>query len=98
MAIASKGLSLILHGASYNAGPDSSPQLQSLNLTLLCTDTTSEPKFISYNGSTLNVKWNVTAACGGEGGGNEDDTKGGSGGGEKEKEKVGSGIGWFFLV
>ena len=43
----------------------------------------------------LNIEWNVTAACGGEG---EDDTKGGSGGEEKQKEKVGSGIGWFFLV
>lgn len=101
MSSASKGLSLILHGASYNSGPDASPQPQSLNLTLLCTDTTSEPKFTSYNGSALNVEWSTVAACAGDGGGSEDDSDGGSGGGsgeEKEKEKVGSGIGWFFLV
>jgi len=93
-----KGLSLILHGPSYPSTPS---QDQSLNLTLLCTDssTMSDPTFTSYNSSVLSVKWTHIAGCGLVGEDDSEEGGEGGGGGEPAKdEAVGSGIGWFFLV
>ncbi|PPQ67281.1 hypothetical protein CVT25_005865 [Psilocybe cyanescens] len=96
-SLSPKYLSLILHGAEYPAPPFSTPIRQILNLTLLCDpQDISEPKFIAYNGSRLDLEWSAPAGCpfkeeeGDKGGDNNDETG--------EKENVGSGIGWFFLV
>jgi len=73
-------------------------------LTILCNpETTSDPKFITYDGSNLEVEWSGPAGCPfkeGEGGNkgdekkddkNEDDAS-------PDHESVSSGLGWFFLV
>ena len=96
---APKGLSLILHGASYPSAPSTTPIPQSLNVTILCAETSSTPNFTSYNGGVMNVEWSHVSGCGFVG--NDDSTGGGSGGENKgggKEESVGSGIGWFFLV
>ncbi|KLO19446.1 hypothetical protein SCHPADRAFT_898736 [Schizopora paradoxa] len=96
-----KGLKLILHGSSY---PVTEPQPQSLSVTLLCDTTPSDPTFVSYSGSDLQLEWKAPAGCSFSG---EEETPGGDsgdkeGGGEgkdgKGEESVGSGIGWFFLL
>ncbi|KAF9471592.1 hypothetical protein BDN70DRAFT_887937 [Pholiota conissans] len=92
---APKSLSLLIHGADY---PPTDPKPQSLNLTLLCDpQETSQPKFIAYDGSTLELEWSAPAGCpfGEEDGGHKDEDDKDK---EPEKESVGSGIGWFFLV
>jgi hypothetical protein len=96
---APNGLSLTFHGPTY---PSTSSESQSLNVTLLCTDsTTSDPTFTSYNGSVLSVEWSHAAGCGFIGDEDDDESSGG-GSDDKDKggkqERVGSGIGWFFLV
>lgn len=96
-------LSLVLHGTDY---PTTDPKPQSLNLTLICDQqSNSDPKFLSYDGSKLDVEWTTSAGCplkeeGGDTGGDkdkdndkEDDKKD-----DPAEEHVGSGIGWFFLV
>lgn len=62
----------------------------------------SEPLFISYDGSKLDVEWTGSAGCPiQEEGGNKDDDKKDD---KKEEDKspdresVGSGLGWFFLA
>jgi len=32
-------------------------------MTLLCSDTSSEPSFISYTAATLNIEWSTKEAC-----------------------------------
>jgi hypothetical protein len=63
---------------------------------------TSQPKFIDYDGSRLDLEWSAPAGCplGDEDGGHEDEgNKDGNNKDEgSEKENVGSGIGWFFLA
>lgn len=102
---APQGLSILLHGPSYPSTPNATPLSQSLNITLLCNpDTTSDPIFSSYNGSILSIEWTAPAGCGskGEGNGGDDKESGdkpsGGDGNEGKKERVGSGVGWFFLV
>ena len=72
---------------------------QSFNLTLLCATEATDPKFLSYNGSQLQLEWSAPAGCGfqGETPPPEND-RGGGGGNDNRKKSVGSGIGWFFLV
>ncbi|KAH9485376.1 Autophagy-related protein 27 [Psilocybe cubensis] len=94
-----KYLSLVFHGAEYPAPPLSMPVRQSLNLTILCNpQETSEPKFIAYDGSRLDLEWTAPAGCPFK---EEEEDKGGGGDNKEEPtqpENVGSGIGWFFLV
>ncbi|KAF4620792.1 hypothetical protein D9613_000704 [Agrocybe pediades] len=102
-----KSLNIILHGAEYPKLGSPSPVQQSLNLTVICVpEGSSDPKFIAYDGATLDVEWNSPAGCpfsdkGGDEnkGGDSDDSGDDKPKDEPEKEKdVGSGIGWFFLV
>lgn len=91
-----KYLSILLKGPTYTLLP------QSLNLTLFCdSEGISEPKFVGYNGSQLDLEWSTPAGCAviegdnpppNGGGNNQDDSKKG------EEKDVGSGVGWFFLV
>ena len=75
---------------------------QSFNLTLLCATEATDPKFLSYNGSQLQLEWSAPSGCGfqGETPPPENDKGGDSGGGgnDNRKKSVGSGVGWFFLV
>lgn len=92
---APKGLSIILHGGSY---PETDPLPQSLNLTLLCDSSGSEPKFLSYFGKSAAVEWRTPVVCksnsdDSSSGGDKDDENG-----EENNEHVGSGVGWFFLL
>jgi autophagy-related protein 27 len=90
-----KGLSIIMHGADY---PSSSPTPHFLNVTLLCSpDDTGDPSFTEYHKGQAKVEWRVPAACASEGP-SDDDRSGGGGGENKKEERVGSGMGWFFLV
>lgn len=92
----SKGISLILHGASYpTSASESTPQ--SVNLSLLCSTDTAEPKFVSYENGEFKMEWSAPAGCGidpSEDEGNKPEP-GKEGDGD---ESVGSGIGWFFLL
>lgn len=92
-----KYLSILLKGPTYSLLP------QSLNLTLFCdSEGISEPKFVGYDGSQLDLEWSAPAGCAvvegdkspPSGGGNngEDGSKDG------EEKDVGSGVGWFFLA
>lgn len=70
---------------------------QAINFTLICDgETKSDPDFVSYDGSTANVKWTVPEACPT----NRDNPDKGDkdNGGDGSPENVGSGVGWFFLV
>jgi hypothetical protein len=71
-----------------------------LSVTIRCDiDSTSEPKFVSYDDSTLNLEWFAPAGCPKNAQTEPPkDDKGGSNDGPTEEENVGSGIGWFFLV
>jgi hypothetical protein len=70
-----------------------------LSVKIQCDTDTSEPKIVSYDSSTMNVELSAPGGCPV----NSDserppkDDKGDSEDGSKE-EKVGSGIGWFFLM
>jgi autophagy-related protein 27 len=85
-----KGLEILLHGSTYLS------KEQSFKLTLLCEEHASEPYFAWYDGSTLAVDWKTPAGCGhSQNEPPKDDDKGGE---SPSPEKVGSGIGYFFLV
>lgn len=74
----------------------------------MCDTNQNDPKFVRYNGMQLVAEWSMPAGCafskddpppsGGSGGGKEEDSEGGGNDGGKDPEKVGSGIGWFFLL
>lgn len=95
-----KFISLILNGPNY---PSSLSIPQSLNLTVLCNPSeTTDPIFIAYDGSRLDVEWTSPAGCPFKEDGNNDDDKKDD---NKEEDKspeshenVGSGLGWFFLA
>ncbi|KAJ7218047.1 autophagy-related protein 27 [Mycena pura] len=94
-----KGVSILLHGASYSHPINVTETPQSVNVKLLCaTDSESEPSIASYDGAMLEIEWHCSAGCNilGDGGSPVDD-------GEKpEKDKTGSGglssMGWFLLL
>ncbi|KAF8873137.1 autophagy-related protein 27 [Mucidula mucida] len=88
-----KGLSLVLHGPKYADGP-----AQYLNVTLLCTSDASDPTFVSYNGSELNLEWQTPVGCGDNKSSDDKNEGADEGSGVPPSETVGSGIGWFFLV
>ncbi|TFK75407.1 hypothetical protein BDN72DRAFT_832284 [Pluteus cervinus] len=93
------GLSLVFHGPEYPHPFTSELTAQSITISLNCDgDKTSDPEITSYDGSSLNLKWTVPEACPlQDDGGSKDGEKPGNGK-TGEEEKVGSGIGWFFLV
>lgn len=100
---APKFISLILNGPDYPSPTTSLSKPQSINLTVICHPLeTSDPKFVSYDGSRLDVEWSGSAGCPfeEEGGGNNDDKKDD----KKEDdnlpnhESIGSGLGWFSLA
>jgi len=94
-SLAPKYLSVLFHGARYPLNT-SGPQV--FNLTIFCDpQDTSEPKFIAYDGSRLDVEWSAPAGCPfKETDDNKDEETPPKD--DTDKEIVGSGIGWFFLV
>lgn len=103
---APEGVAITLHGAPYP--PSSSIAVpQSLNISLTCTEGTTDPQFSSYEDGQVLVEWSSSAACGTTGTPKEDEGGsgggggGGSDGGKEEDtpiENVGSGLGFFFLM
>ena len=96
---APKFVSIFLNGPDYPSPTTSLSKPQSVNLTVICHPVeTSDPKFVSYDGSRLEVEWTDSAGCPfeEEGGNKDDDNK------EEEKspdhESIGSGLGWFCLA
>ena len=64
-------------------------------------DHASDPKFVAYDGSRLDIEWSGPAACpfkDDEKKDEKDKDKDKKGDDDKKEEKVGSGLGWFFLV
>ena len=101
---APKYISLFLHGPDYPSSSTPLSKPQSLNLTIICHPLEkSDPIFVSYDGSRIDVEWTGSAGCPfeEEGGGNKDDDKKDDNKGEDNlpnHESVGSGLGWFFLA
>lgn len=91
----SKGVNVVFHGSSY---PSTNPMPQAFNITILCDTSQSDPSFVSYNGAQLYAEWKAPAGCEFTGSEPPKDDGGSKEGGGKEGEKVGSGIGWFFLL
>lgn len=98
--IASESLSLTFQGPSYpTSGEDSIPQ--SIKFSLLCAETTADPKFVLYERGRVHVEWSTPSGCGAvteQPPPQEDDGSGSGDSGEKPAESVGSGLGFFFLV
>lgn len=70
-----------------------------MSITIRCDpDSTSDPKFVSYDGSLLKLEWSAPAGCPTERGHEPPKDDGGNNDGGSKDENVGSGIGWFFLV
>jgi hypothetical protein len=89
-----KGLTVIMHGGEYPS--PANPIKQSLHVTLLCAPGESgEPVLKGYEAGQVKVEWSAQGACGFE---DPEGGDGSDGGGEKKEERVGSGLGWFFLV
>ncbi|KAF9071737.1 autophagy-related protein 27 [Rhodocollybia butyracea] len=88
-----EGLSILMHGPPYVSGDEIE---QTLHIRLMCSQDASEPKFMSYNGSQVQVEWSTPSGCGHSSDEPNQDDK--NGGGSSGSENVGSGIGWFFLV
>ncbi|KIY50344.1 hypothetical protein FISHEDRAFT_39344, partial [Fistulina hepatica ATCC 64428] len=86
----SRGLNLILHGATY---PSSGGTEQSLSIALTCSTETHDPTFVSYDGSEMRVDWSVPAACA-----TQDDDTPSDDEAPPAKTKVGNGLGVFFLL
>jgi len=93
-------VSILFKGPEYPPNfSDPAPTEQLFNVTIHCNpDKTSDPKFVSYNGTLLSLEWSAPAGCPTK----QDseppkDDKGGNDGGSSD-ERVGSGVGWFFLV
>lgn len=73
-----------------------------MSVTLKCSTEASPPQFESYDGKEVKIDWSSPAGCsfsepgGGSGGGKpSEDTEEGD---APEPEKVGSGVGYFFLL
>jgi len=102
-SLSPKYISLFLNGPDYPSPSTSLSKPQSLNLTIICHPLEiSDPIFISYDGSRLDVEWTGSAGCpfedesGNKDDDNKDDKK------EEDKlpnhESIGSGLGWFSLA
>jgi hypothetical protein len=64
---------------------------QHLNMTLICSKETEEPRMNTYTPGTLSMEWAHSAACPTDGKGSSDD--GGSSSGDENR---GGGGGWGF--
>ena len=98
---APKFISLFLNGPDYPSPSTSLSKHQSLNLTVICHPLeVTDPKFVSYDGSRLNVEWTGSAGCPLEGGNKDDDKKDDKKEEDKlpDHESIGSGLGWFSLA
>ena len=88
----------------FNGPPlTSSSEPQTLRLTVQCDpDKTSDPKFISYDGSRVDVEWSSPAGCPSQRDDDDDDDDKNDDKKQDDKapnhESVGSGLGWFFLM
>ncbi|EPQ57219.1 hypothetical protein GLOTRDRAFT_104803 [Gloeophyllum trabeum ATCC 11539] len=93
-----EGLSITFDGPSYPPSSDNSIP-QSFNLTLLCSKETSDITFTSYEAGQLKLSWSAPAGCGHEAGEEPPkDEEGEKKPAESGETRMGSGIGWFFLV
>ncbi|PPR07377.1 hypothetical protein CVT26_013693 [Gymnopilus dilepis] len=99
-SLSPKHLLLQLRGAEYPSSSDTLLVRQTLNLTLSCDpQATSDPEFVGYDGSILDLKWNSRAGCPLQEDDDGKDKEGNNDGhADDGKASVGSGIGWFFLV
>ncbi|RPD54754.1 hypothetical protein L226DRAFT_534876 [Lentinus tigrinus ALCF2SS1-7] len=100
--VSPKGVQLTYAGASYPSSIGAEPTPQHFNLELLCDTETSAVEFRSYDGKDLWLAWKAPAGCE-LGVPPDEDTKnpdegGGDGSGGDKEERVGSGIGYFFLL
>jgi hypothetical protein len=88
------GLSVIFHGAAYPSNTSGNAE-QSVSFSILCSSSTEEPKFLSYDGKQVKIEWSAPSGCqsSSEPPPAEDDTTGGG-----SKRSPGSGVGFFFLV
>jgi len=94
-----KGIAVTFQGSSYPAPNTGEPIPQSFNVKLLCATENTDPTFSSYDGQALWVEWHASAGCAFQGAPDTpdkkpaDDIEHGD-----EPERVGSGIGYFFLL
>ncbi|KAJ3567175.1 hypothetical protein NP233_g6544 [Leucocoprinus birnbaumii] len=99
-----KSLNVVFNGPDYPHHSDSTLTPQKFDITILCSpDSTADPKFLSYDGKTLKLEWSAPGGCPKttetQPPKDDDKNKDGDGsGGESREERVGSGLGWFFLV
>ncbi|TCD65116.1 hypothetical protein EIP91_003090 [Steccherinum ochraceum] len=97
-----KGLQIQFQGPAYPSSTSSEPIPQSMSVSLKCSTEAATPQFVSYDGKEVIIDWSSPAGCsfsepgGGSGGGkpSEDTEEGDS----PAPEKVGSGVGYFFLL
>jgi hypothetical protein len=78
----------LLHGDVYPEGASA----QSLNVTLLCANEASDPKFGDYTNNLATVEWSTPAACIKNKNDQPEDPK------LDEGSTPGNGIGWFFFL
>ncbi|KAF7376164.1 Josephin domain-containing protein [Mycena sanguinolenta] len=91
-----KGISILLHGASYPHPINVTDVPQSVNISVLCTPgAESQPTITSYNGELLELAWSSEAGCGFAAGDDEKhDENPGNGGSSRSL----SSVGWFLLL
>ncbi|EMD37846.1 type II membrane protein [Gelatoporia subvermispora B] len=96
-----KGISITFNGSSYPSPTTGEPIPQSFNVKLICeTDTeNSDPTFTSYDGQALWIEWHASAGCGFQGAPDAPSKKPAEDiENPSESERVGSGVGYFFLL
>jgi hypothetical protein len=81
-----------MHGSPY---PTSSSLTQSLNVTVRCASSASDPKFLSYENDTAYIEWSVPGGCASASTPDKGDDKPVDG---APRAKHGSGMGLFFLA
>ncbi|OCH95114.1 hypothetical protein OBBRIDRAFT_721112 [Obba rivulosa] len=94
-----KGISMTLKGSTYPSPNTDESIPQSFNVKLICETEISNPTFLSYDGQALWIEWQATAGCGFQAPPPDapdkpaDDIENGN-----QPERVGSGVGYFFLL
>jgi len=93
-----EGLNLVMHGPTYPPAKDEPPKevakAQVFDIDILCPPSGGEseaPSFASYDGSLMKVKWKHRVVCPGSNSSPPPSKN-------PKSKKVGSGIGYFFLV
>ncbi|KAJ3544151.1 hypothetical protein NM688_g5774 [Phlebia brevispora] len=93
-----KGILLSFKGPSYPDPVTGEPKPQSFNIRVLCDTESSDPAFVSYDGSAVWVEWHAKAGCAmGPGAPPVMTPDPGDDDGKKESS-MGSGLGYFFLL